>query len=99
MEELQILKDNYEEFLNYMKSRYPLYHLSNVFVQDMMYAIMGYFQDRGRKLSFARAEYLAREFASFLEGRGVFKRIEDRYSPTWVLNYPKFKKEPVKRAG
>lgn len=97
MRELQILKDNWEEFLRFMKARYPLYHLSNVFVRDIEYAIRDYFLDRGEKISFAEAEYLAQKFAEFLVEKGVFRVIKNEFNRVWNLNYPAFKKPSVQK--
>ena len=95
MKELQILKDNWEEFLKFMKEHYPLYHLSNVFVRDIEYAIKNYFLNKGRKISFAEAEYLAGEFAKFMVEKGIFKPVKNEFNKVWVLNYPEFKKQSV----
>ncbi len=99
MKEVQVLQDNWEEFLNFMKQRYPLYHLSNVFVRDIEYAIMDYFLNKGRKISFAEAEYLAQKFSEFMVQKGVFKPVKNEYNKVWTLNYPQFKKPSVQKTG
>lgn len=98
MKELQTLKDNWEEFLKFMKEHYPLYHLSNVFVRDIEYAIKNYFLNKGKKISFAEAEYLAQRFADFLVEKGIFKAVKNEFNRVWTLNYPEFKKQSVKEA-
>ncbi len=99
MKELQILQDNWEEFLNFMKQRYPLYHLSNVFIRDIEYAIIDYFLNKGRKISFAEAEYLAQKLSDFLAQNGIFKPVKNEYNKVWTLSYPKFKKPGVQKAA
>jgi hypothetical protein len=97
-DELEILKENFEEFLEFMKAKYPLYHLSNVFIRDLQYAIRNYFLERRRKISFSESEYLSFEFARFMEGKGIFKLVKDEYNKVRVLNYPKFKKPGVQKS-
>ncbi|CUT00141.1 hypothetical protein JGI23_00794 [Candidatus Chrysopegis kryptomonas] len=99
MKEVKILQDNWEEFLNFMKQRYPLYHLSNVFVRDIEYAIIDYFLNKGRKISFSEAEYLAQKFSEFMVEKGIFKTVKNEYNRVWTLNYPAFKKQSVQKEG
>jgi hypothetical protein len=99
MKELKVLQDNWQDFLKFMKNRYPLYHLSNVFVRDIEYAIIDYFLNKGIKLSFSEAEYLAQKFLDFMVERGIFKPIKNEYNRVWTLNYPEFKKPSVQKTG
>ncbi|MCS7230169.1 MAG: hypothetical protein NZ923_09075 [Candidatus Kryptonium sp.] len=99
MKELQIIKDNWEDFLKFMKEKYPLYHLSNVFVRDIEYAMIDYFANRGRKISFQEAEYLAQKFSEFMVEKGIFKPVKNEYNKVWTLNYPSFKKPSVQKSG
>ncbi|CUU04619.1 hypothetical protein JGI1_01028 [Candidatus Thermokryptus mobilis] len=99
MKELKVLQDNWQDFLKFMKNHYPLYHLSNVFVRDIEYAIIDYFLNKGTKLSFSEAEYLAQKFAEFMAEKGIFKPIKNEYNRVWTLNYPEFKKPSVQKTG
>jgi hypothetical protein len=99
MKELKVLQDNWQDFLKFMKNRYPLYHLSNVFVRDIEYAIIDYFLNKGIKLSFSEAEYLAQKFSDFMVEKGIFKPIKNEYNRVWTLNYPEFKKPSVQKTG
>jgi hypothetical protein len=76
------------EVLAFLKSRFPLYHRSNVFFRDIQYGIQLFLERKGIKAGYPEAEQIAREFVSTLEGEGVLNAI-DRQS--WALNYPEFR--------
>lgn len=81
------------DFLRFMKSRFHLYHLSNVFFRDVQYGMMAYAEMKGRKVSYGEAESLTRELVLGLTNVEIFKKV----SPgTWVLNYPEFRKPSTK---
>jgi hypothetical protein len=80
-------------FLDYLKTRTELYHQSNVFFRDFQYGIMEYGKSKGKKISYGRAEELARELVSTLEQTGLLRRITPG---SWMLNYPQFRKPSSK---
>ncbi len=77
------------EFLRYLKSRYLVFHASNIFFRDIHYAVMGFLQERRTRCSYAEAETLARAVVRELESRGILRSIDSR---TWMVNYPEFRK-------
>jgi hypothetical protein len=86
---------NHLEVLNYLKSRFPMYHSSNFFFRDVHYGIQSMFNQRGEKVSYADAEVIAKKFAERLEKDKIFIPV-DRQS--WAVNYPDFKTPPSGKA-
>jgi hypothetical protein len=79
------------EILRYLKNHFPLYHLSNIFLRDIQYGLMKYFDEvQNSKLRYPEAEKIAKEFADYLVEKGVFKIINHQ---SWVLQYPEFTKK------
>ncbi|HAL57412.1 MAG TPA: hypothetical protein DCP63_13325 [Bacteroidetes bacterium] len=95
-EKAKLLVDGTKEILNYLRSKYRLYHLSNVFFRDIHYGLLSYLEVKGMKSSYAEAEHLTLMWISACEHSGVFKRVE---GGAWMLNYPDFKKPAVKPAA
>ncbi len=76
------------EVLTFLKSRFPLYHQSNIFFRDIQYGIQLFLERKGIKAGYPESEQIAHEFASTLEREGVLIPV-DRQS--WALNYPEFR--------
>ncbi len=87
---------NQKDVLVYLKSRFPMYHLSNFFFRDIQYGIRMYLREKGIKTGYAEAESIARTFIEEMERLKIFRPI-DRQS--WVVNYPEFRTPPVKPAA
>jgi hypothetical protein len=88
MKELEYILNNADDFLKYLKSKFPLYHDSNVFLRDVHYGVMNYVEERlKRSLNYLDAERLTFEVTKEFEKKGVFKKVDDR---TWLLKYPEF---------
>jgi hypothetical protein len=83
------------EVLAFLKSRFPLYHQSNVFFRDIQYGIQVFLERKGIRSGYPESEQIARSFAALLEHEGVFVPI-DRQS--WALNYPEFRTPKTKPA-
>ncbi len=96
MKKIDHLLENDTETLAFLRTRYPLYHLSNVFFRDIQYGIQVLLERRGVKVGYMDSERLAQAFVSRLENKKVLVPI-DRQS--WVLYYEDFKTMPVKRAS
>lgn len=95
MKPIDYILNNEKEVLEFLKSHYPMYHLSNIFFRDIQYGIRTMLERRGQKVGYMEAENIARKFAEKLEKEKIFTPI-DRQS--WVLNYPAFKKPAVVQA-
>ncbi len=93
MKQQEYILNNDKEVLEFLKARFPLYHLSNFFFRDVQYGIQMFLAAKKMKVGYADAETIARAFVDKLEQLKIFTPI-DRQS--WVVNYPAFKKPVVK---
>ena len=84
---------NEKEFLVFLKSKFALFHLSNVFFRDIHYGVWEYLERQRTKLRYDEAEQVAHEIVRVFEEKNVLKRLNDR---TWLLNYPEFRLAPIK---
>lgn len=80
---LDFLTDNKDEFISYLKSKFPLFHNSNFFLRDLQFGIKSYFEKKGIILSYSDSENLAKLLSEkFIE--------ENRFIPissnTWKFN-------------
>lgn len=83
----QYIIGNLVEFLQFMRGRAPLYHLSNLFLRDLHFSVMEFLKKKRVTVGQSEAEKVAREIALHLEKKNVLKKLN---SNTWVLNYPDF---------
>jgi hypothetical protein len=81
------------DFLRFLKSRFHLYHCSNVFFRDFQYGIMAYAEEKGTHVSYGNAEELAQEIIVRLTAAGILKGINPG---TWMLNYVPFRTPSTK---
>ena len=79
--------NNQVEFLHYLKGKFPLYHLSNIFFRDLHYGIMSFINSKGVKIRYGEAESVAREVAQYFERQNILKKVNQQ---GWVLQYPEF---------
>ncbi len=92
----EFVVEQYLEVLRYLKSRFPMYHLSNFFFRDVQYGIMAMLEERGVRVTYAEAERSARAFIDRLEREKIFVPVDRQ---TWVVRYPEFQTEPVRPAA
>jgi hypothetical protein len=83
-----------KEVLAFLKSRFPLYHRSNVFFRDIQYGIQLFLERQGIRARYPESETIAHEFISELEREGILVGIDTQ---SWALNYPEFR-TPVTKA-
>lgn len=89
---LSLLLNNQEQFLNYLRSKFPLFHNSNFFFRDLQFGIKSYFEKKKILLSYTDSEKLAYFFSSKLLEQGIFEKISDN---CWKVNNLNFiTKEP-----
>jgi len=88
------VQEHQKEVLAYLRSRFPVYHLSNVFFRDVQYGLEMMFRERGSKLSYSETEKLARRFVEEAERREIFTAIDGQ---SWRVNYPEFRKPQAKK--
>ena len=83
MKQKEYILNNETEVLDFLRSKYPLYHLSNVFFRDIQYGIQTMLFRKGMSVGYAGAETIAKEFVSQLEKKKVLNPIDQQ---SWVLN-------------
>lgn len=84
MNNLNELITNKEIFFNFMKEKYPIFHNSNIFFRDLLYAIKSYFERKNHLLSYAQSEKLAIEFTGFLTSNNELKKVGEN---VWKVNF------------
>jgi glycogen debranching enzyme len=80
----QYIIGNQVEFLNFMRTRAQLIHLSNVFFRDLHFAVMEFLKKKNVKVGQTESEMVAREVALHFEKKNIFKKLNMQ---TWMLNY------------
>ncbi len=83
----QYIIGNQVEFLNFMKTRAQLIHLSNVFFRDLHFAVMEFLRKKNVAVGQSEAEVVAREVAVHFEKKNIFRKMNMQ---TWTLNYPDY---------
>ncbi len=78
---------NQKEFIKFMKSKFPMFHKSNVFLQDFYYGIYDFLKDKGKKIRFGMCVEIFPKVVQYFEKENILKKIDDR---TWMLNYIEF---------
>lgn len=84
---LELLKNNDEELLNYLKAKFPVFHNSNFFFRDFQYGIRSFLEKKEIKASYQMAEKLAKEMAKYYQEKNLFVKINDQ---TWKVNKTEF---------
>jgi hypothetical protein len=90
---VKMFVDRQKEFLSFLKTRFNVFHESNVFFRDLHYGVMAFLQMNGLANRYSPSEELTKQVVVAYEGMNVLIRIEER---AWMVNYPLFKKAPVK---
>lgn len=83
----QIITNSPIEFLNFMREKVPLFHMSNVFYRDLMYGVIDYLDKRNISLTFSQAEAVTLEVIGNFEKKNLLRKVNPQ---GWVLNYPEF---------
>jgi hypothetical protein len=84
------------ETLAYLKSRYPLFHRSNIFFRDIQFGIQSMLEQRGRRIGYAAAETLAWALVGRLEQLRILEPVDRQ---TWVLDYEQYRLPVTKPAA
>lgn len=87
MEHTQLIIQNSQEFLKYLKFKFSLYHKSNVFSRDVHYGVIHFLKDKNINISHSKSEIIASEVLNYFEKENIFKKIDNR---SWMLNYEEF---------
>ena len=81
------LEINELEYLNFLKNKFTLIHLSNIFFRDMHYGTIDFLLNNGKKVSYLDAESIAKNIAEALVNKGILLKVNDK---TFTLIYPEF---------
>ncbi len=82
------MKENDKRFLEYFASKFPIFHLSNVFFLDVKYAFKSFLLTNKRRVSDEELESLTKAFINEMVSEGVMKQVS---GGTWTLFYPDFR--------
>ena len=93
MKQRDYILKNQREVLEFLKSKFPLYHLSNFFFRDIQYGIQMLLKSKKMNIGYSKAEEIARAFAEQLEREKIFVPVD---SQSWAVNFPEFKTPVVK---
>ena len=89
----ELFTEKQKEFLDFLRTRYSLFHQSNLFFRDLHYGVMAFLQMNGLPNAYTPSEALAHRVIVAYENAGIFLRMDDR---SWMLNYLPFKKAVTK---
>ena len=84
MNKLEHLIEKKRVFFNYMNENYTIFQYSNLFLRDLQYAIMSYFETIGNDSNYAESEKLAIDFLKHLETENEITKIDYK---TWRINF------------
>jgi hypothetical protein len=90
--QLEYAVNNRNEVLHFLKSHYPMYHESNLFLRDVQFGLIDFFRTKGMRLRNKDAEKVAHGFLDHLKKMKIVFQIDQQ---TWALNYPEFAVQPV----
>ncbi|MCI0706159.1 MAG: hypothetical protein L0Y80_01570 [Ignavibacteriae bacterium] len=93
LEHLTLFTTKQADFLKFLKLKYHLYHLSNVFFRDLHYGVMAFLELNKIKSKYLEAEELTKKVIDSLEEANILKKVDKL---TWVLHYAEFKKPATK---
>ncbi len=96
MKNIELITQNHLEFLKYLKSRFPLFHKSNIFLRDVEYAVLHFLEEKNIKVSLAESEIIAAKVIESFVFQNLLKRIDNQ---TWMLSNPEFKTPVEEKAA
>ncbi len=88
--------NNQKEVLEFLRSRFPMYHCSNFFFRDVEFGIRAFLETKGISVGYTEAGAIARRFVESLEQAKIFRPVDHQ---SWMVNYPEFKTVPTKPAA
>ena len=82
-----LIKNDYQIFLNFLKAKFPVFHNSNFFYRDFHYGVRKFLESKDIKVSYPQAEEIAKKLAEYFEEEKIFIRVNNQ---AWKINYPEF---------
>lgn len=84
MNYVEHLISNKKTFFNFMNENYTIFQYSNLFLRDLQYAIMAYFEMKEKPINYAQSEIITREFISKLISENELTPIDHK---SWKVNF------------
>ena len=84
MDYLNHLENNKKVFFNYMKENYTIFQHSNIFLRDIQYALISYFEIKEKPIKYGAAGKLATEFINNLVSTEELTSIDHK---SWKVNF------------
>ena len=84
MNHLEHLTTNKKVFFNFMNENYTIFQYSNLFIRDLQYAIMAYFEMKENPVKYAAAEVVANGFISNMVENNELQQIDHK---SWKINF------------
>jgi hypothetical protein len=94
MKNVELITQNQQEFLKFLKAKFPVYHKSNVFLRDLEYGVIQFLSEKNIKTNYNKAETATQQVISRLEKEKILIKID---SQTWMMNYPEFTSPKVEK--
>jgi hypothetical protein len=82
-----LIKNDYQIFLNFLKAKFPVFHNSNFFYRDFHYGVRKFLESKDIKVTYPQAEEIAKKLAEYFEEEKIFIRVNNQ---AWKINYPEF---------
>ena len=83
------------EFLAYLRSKFPMYHLCTFFFRDVQFGVADLLRGKGVVVRGDQAEKVARVYVERFEKARLFIPIDRQ---TWAVNVPDFRTPQAKPA-
>jgi hypothetical protein len=94
MKALELVLNNSHDMLDYLKSRFPVFHLSNIFFRDVHYGVMAFLKEKGTKVTYPAGEKIATALMEKLERERIVVKLDHQ---TWAVRHEKFKTPVTKQ--
>ncbi|HEY9165908.1 MAG TPA: hypothetical protein VIS48_07070 [Candidatus Kryptonia bacterium] len=88
MREIEFVRSTKKQYLEYLRSKFPIFHLSNVFYRDLRYGLKYYLKENGFSISDAELENTLNALVFEMVKDSILKPVS---SGVWTVNYPEFK--------
>lgn len=86
-ENINQIQNDHDSFLKFLRSKFPLFHNSNLFYRDFHYGLMKYLEKKELKIKYSDGEEAANQLSAHFEQKGVLVKVGFQ---SWKLNYPDF---------
>jgi hypothetical protein len=79
---VEMFVDKQKEFLSFLKTRFNVFHESNVFFRDLHYGVMAFLQINALPSRYSSSEELTKQVVAAYEEMNILVRIDDR---SWMM--------------